>query len=151
MVLENSRTYDRVFMGTCPRERKLTTFAPSDRIKDGEFDDLRRKKYADLAGTCLSQMCSSMHPNQGYEVRVWIVPHSSDRSPLRELPVEVEWSAGEKFRRSDFAALQTMIDSLRPFPVGRRSHSSPHAVPRWYRDCGLHLRPQAALGSRNPA
>ncbi len=93
------RTYDRVFMGTRAPEEKTYHVRAFDRIKDGEFDDLRRKKYADLRGNMLvANVFPSMHPNQGYEVQVWIVPHSSDFSPLRELPVEVEWSAGEKFR-----------------------------------------------------
>jgi 3',5'-cyclic AMP phosphodiesterase CpdA len=55
----------------------------------------RGQEYARLRGNMLAvEVRPSLHPDQGYEAIVWIIPHN--RRPEDE-PIRVEWSAGKKF------------------------------------------------------
>lgn len=62
--------------------------------KEWQQLDQRPPEYKRLKGNMLSvEVRPSLMPKQGYEAVVWIAGHQG-----RELPVKVEWSAGEKFK-----------------------------------------------------
>jgi hypothetical protein len=65
-----------------------STFVP-----DGH-EDRRKAAYAELRWNMpVVEVMPSLIPGQAYEARVWIVPHVGNR----EVPVRVEWAAGEHF------------------------------------------------------
>jgi 3',5'-cyclic AMP phosphodiesterase CpdA len=90
------RTFDRVLAPLkAPAPAVAAMVVPFDGGPGDELEEQRKAKYKEVRGNVpLVQVIPSLKPEQAYEARVWIVPHKRSDA---DIPVEVVWSAGEKF------------------------------------------------------
>lgn len=91
------RVYDRILSPyeNLPLLRPFTR-SPFPAAED-DLESARNKQYQALRHNMpVVEVLPSLIPGQGYEARVWIVPHSKHHT---EFPVNVVWSAGPKFDR----------------------------------------------------
>ncbi len=71
---------------------------PYDATIDATEERVRQDKYRETRGNMpVVQIVPSLVPGQSYEALLWLVRHPYEGATEGDSPVEVTWSAGEKF------------------------------------------------------